>query len=200
MTGISTSVISRMEIGRGGGVPLETWLVLDALLPVDAFRPAAPAPAWGVDAVIGLATVGGWVAHTVDPNPILRRAPRLVRGPFRPRMTSGCLAVVHVVDVLTDILVSMPKLGAARETAARMAPPGWRAGGLLVVRRTEFNKRRARVRRFGPLQPGQSGRWIATLRDPDVAMPETLGFVWMDPRATRLIPTGLWLRGVGIPS
>lgn len=189
-----------MEIGLGGGVPLETWLVLAAQLQVDAFRPAAPDPAWGVGAVIALATVGAWTAHTADPHPILHRAPRLVRGPFRPRMTPGSVAVVHVVDVLTDIRVSMPTLGAARETAARTAPPGWRVGGLLVVRRTEANKRRARVRWFGPLQPGQSDRWIAALRDPDVEMPGMLGFAWMDSRATRLIPTGLWLRGVGIPS
>lgn len=194
-TGISTSVLSRMELGLGHKVPLQTWAMVAAELDVDSIWPSLPGPTWGVEAVIRLATVGGWLAPAADPNPILRRPQRLVRGPFGPRLTPCEVAVVHVVDVLTNIRFTTHDLDAEVVGARAEAPTGCNVRGLLVVLRSEANKRRLAAGSLGSSDPGHSGRWVAALRDPDIAMPGWTGLVWMDARATRLIPVGLNLRG-----
>ena len=101
-----------------------------------------------------------------------------------------------VADVLTDIRVAGETLAEAVRAADALVPDGWVVGGCLVVRRTSANQRRVTngERRGGRVFPDSGSRWIAALRDPEVRMPVMRSMVWMDARATRLIPTRLRLR------
>jgi transcriptional regulator with XRE-family HTH domain len=99
-TGVSTSVLSRMELGQGWNVPLGTWASVAVALDIDLGPGDDRRAAWGVDAVIALATTGGWVRDRRRPDLVLRRDPRLAAGLWRPRMTVGELLLVVVTDVL----------------------------------------------------------------------------------------------------
>jgi hypothetical protein len=190
--GISQPMLSRIELGRGAGLPLATWVAVGEAVGVDVIAPAPTPDDWGHTSMVALASVGGWKCASTEPF-VLRRDQRLIRDHYPPRMSSGELAVVLVIDVVTDVAALLDDLRAAVHSTRRDGPAGWLVSGLLVLRRTPDNKRRLTESRpdaasalswFGT-------RWLVAFRSAAVCMPVMVGWLWMDHRATRLIPVRL---------
>jgi hypothetical protein len=201
--GISQSMVSRMELGRGSGLPLRSWIAVGDVVGV-TFQPATTPPGvepFGLRAIVLLASRGGWqrersIASPVGSILVLGRPQRLIQGVRTTRLTSAACAVVLVADVVADVPALQRSLSAAIAGVRREVGVRTDVGGLLVVRRTRHNKRRLAetwdAAGWATRQAG--GRWIAALRSAEVAVPLRPGLVWMDARATRLIPLGLRLR------
>jgi DNA-binding XRE family transcriptional regulator len=198
-TGLSRSTVSRLELGRGLRTPMESWIRVADVVGARLLAGEPAGRAWGIAEVTALAGVGSWAQRGGgggDRVLHLQRPPHLVRGPFKPRMTPGEVAVLIVVDVLTDLHVAADLL--AQEVASANGPDGWVVSGCLVVRRTAANQRRVTNGERGGRVFADSGSvWISALRDAEVRMPALRSMVWMDARATRLIPTRLRLRRAG---
>lgn len=189
--GVSQSVVSRIELGLGAGLPLSTWRSVARAVQLRLSLDDPPGPGWGgVAAVVGLATVGGWHCVRMGPPLVLERPQRLVRKPFGPRMSPGERVVVIVADIITDPLAAIGDLLKARDLERDRGPDGFAVGGLIVVRRTPSNLRRVteEQRRVRAAFPRSGSEWVGALKDEQTRMPSTLGFLWMDARAQRFIP------------
>jgi hypothetical protein len=192
--GVSRFVISRMELGRGGSVPLGIWVVVSAALGVDLFAPDAEDGRFGISSLVALAAAGGWRCVRRSGSVLwLDRAPRLERPFGRPWMTVAERAVACLQDIATDIEHDLSSIATEVHRARADAVPGTSVAGLLVIRRTLANKRRltesGAVDRSVP--PRTSTLWTAALTSWEVQMPTRVGVAWMDHRATRLIPVRL---------
>ena len=181
-TGVSTSTLSRMELGHGGSTPLGNWVLVASSFGVDLLQP----PAEGVDELV--AAIEHLIADA-EWTPIARdgayvwfdRPPR--RNPWLPHSVRPAQRIVlGVVPLLTDQRMAFERLRVRLRETRRSGPPGVDIGGLLVVRRTTNNLRRAspqdRRRSHGP--------WMAALRSKDGRLPVSQGLVWMSARATHL--------------
>jgi len=201
MVGISQSTVSRMELGRGACFPLRVWARVAAVIGLELAANSDGPKGFGLPSIVGLASAGGWIATPHPPLGTgvvrLHRAPRSHRRFGRPVMTQGECAIVQVADVVTDVASLTEGLRQIIKQEERIAPPGWRVGGLLVVRRTTANRRRVTECRaiLHAASPGSGSDWIGSMRSADSPMPRRTGLVWMESRATRLIPTGLRVRG-----
>ena len=207
--GVSQSWISRMERGKGGSASLETWAAAAAAVgeQLVGFLERAP----GADRprdyehlkrqelIVATTRAGGWRAlpeESVDDDWTRSRSVdvALLRAVRREA------AVVEVIDFFDDVGAAKRNLDGKlaaldrRLTHGRdLTAPGWRVGGLLVVRGTRRN--RALVREFGALFaasfPGGSLAWLRALTDPAAPMPNEAGFVWTDVVGTRLMEARL---------
>lgn len=194
-TGVSQATISRMELGRGEGFALRSWLVVaDAVGLALASDPSADAP-YAVADITRMAASGDWVRRSYGPAiatagwvVVLERPARVVRSRFGRRSVSSERMVVSLVAILTDVTHVMDAAGDDLDDVS--------TGHLVIVRRSTENLRRlTELRAAGRGLPRESGtRWIAALRDAGAAMPKEQGLVWMDASAQRLIPVGLRLR------
>jgi hypothetical protein len=193
--GVSRFVISRMELGRGGSVPFGVWVVVSTALGLDLFAPDREDGRFGVATLIALSATGGWRCVRRSGSVLwLDRAPRLERPFGRPWMTVAQRAVARLQDVATDVAHDLTSIMMEVRRARADAVPGTAVAGLLVVRRTSDNKRRLTESRIGErLLPRTSALWMAALTSTEAPMPVNLGVVWMDARATRLIPIRLGL-------
>lgn len=190
VAGVSQSVVSRIELGLGAGLPLSTWRSVARAVRLGLSLHDPPGPAWGAAAVVGIATVGGWSCLADGPPLVLERPPRLVRQPFGPRMSPGERAVVIVADVVTDAMAVIDDLRTARDLERDRMQDGLAVGGLIVVRRTPSNHRRLTEQQRGVRTafPRSGTEWIGALKHEHTRMPTSFGMVWMDTRAQRLIP------------
>jgi hypothetical protein len=197
MIGVSQSMISRLELGRGAGMPLETWILVADAVGIDVFTPDDPGEPFGATAVLAYAQDGGWSPVSRDRQVIvLDRPQRRVPRPFRGRLLPGERVVVSVVDVVTDVAALIDRSMAAAANTRIDLPDGWSIGELVVVRRTAANRRRLTEsrHRLDAAFPDSGSRWIGTLRDSDSTMPIRSGLLWLDAQGIRLIPTRLRLR------
>lgn len=182
VTGVSTSTLSRMELGQGGSTPLSTWVCVASSLGVDLLEP----PRERVDELVGaiehLIADAEWTPVARDGTYVwFDRPPR--RNPWPPHSVRPAQRiVVGVVPLLTDQRTAFERLRVRLRETRRSGPPGVDVGGLLVVRRTTNNLRRAspedRHRSHGP--------WMAALRSTDGRLPVSQGLVWLSARATHL--------------
>ncbi len=206
--GLSQPQISRLELGHGAGAPLATWVAAAESVGLGLGTTTPNSEPFGIAAILGLAGEGGWSLFGARTDATeastsgwgsfvqLQRGPRLRRFNQHAVMASGELLVVCVADVVTDAQGLIASLRDAVDAAWVVAPIGWRVGGLLVVRRTMANRRRLTECRavVDVTFPESGSHWLGTLRFEASTMPDLLGFVWMDHRAMRLIPTRLRLR------
>jgi hypothetical protein len=195
--GVSQSMISRMELGRGGGIPLTAWVSAGRGCCVDLFRVVEEGEPFGLDLILACADAGGWTLASMDgPVMVLDRPPRRVRRSLRPLLRHGERLVVSLVDVVTDVDVVIADARCAATAAIRDLPEGWSCGALVVVRWTTANRRRLTEsrERIDEAYPDSGSNWIGAVSDPESVMPGRPGLLWVDARGTRLIPTGLHLR------
>jgi hypothetical protein len=136
--------------------------------------------------VVAMARGGGWTARPERPiDPAARRSrsifAELERGASRE------IAVVEIVDLLTDGGATMRGLADKVALVRRDAGARWTVSGLLILRST--NRNRGIIREFGDLFaarfPGSSSAWLAALRDPR-PMPSSDGLVWSSVDGSRL--------------
>ena len=186
---ISQSFYSRIERGRGGTASLEVLaacaLACDAQLA--AFVEALPGASLPRDiehirrqeAVVVLAAAGGWRAR--PERPIDPTAPRSRSiDVFLERPERHEVAVVEIVDLVTDAGDAMRGHADKVSAIRREMGPEWRVAGLLVVRGTSRN--RALIRGlssvFAARYPATAGAWLKALAHQDSAMPRSDGFLW----------------------
>ena len=179
----SSSTVSRLELGRGAGVPLRVWVNVAGVVGADLF--ARPRDRVGVyaDVLSRLAEEGGWaMTHRGDSVIWIDRPAhpvRIVRTVLRPAER----AVVRIVPVLTHLELERARLAESVHEARAVGPPGMAIEGLLVIVRTSEN-----VRRAGPWWRLSNFGWSSAIRDASLRMPPRSGLVWLDRRGTHLLP------------
>src|SRR5262245_55429141 len=174
-TGVSTSTLSRMELGRGGATPLGIWELVATDLGIDLLQ----ATTEDLDTLAGalelLVAEGDWRLTAREAEYVWFDRPSRVNS-WRPRpVRAAPRLVVGIVPLLTAPAVAFARLRDRLDETRRTGPPGAGIGGLLVVWRTSHNLRRAapgdRRRSHGP--------WVAALRSPDGRIPMSHGLVWI---------------------
>lgn len=184
--GVSQDQVSRMELGRGGGIALDAWLAVAAVLGID-LAPSHLAPdGMALRTVERSARGGGWSATRCAGGLRLEREAWHPTGrPLRPWLEPHEIAVVRAVDVLIALGPWLDQLHAAAQEELGRVDQSTGVSGLLVVHRTEANRRRIRIdpdRRWIVA----SGFWLGALRDPLIPMPRSPGMLWIDPRSGNL--------------
>jgi transcriptional regulator with XRE-family HTH domain len=183
LAGVSPATWSRLEVGAGGSVPLRTWILAADALGLDLIAPEVIRPPFD-RSIRRLLEPGGWrPGRRIGDVRWYDRAPRRQRG-LRTLLPAERVAV-RVVPVLVDGPQEWSTLRAVVEASRRAAPEDTAIGGVLVVVDTSANRRLARDPRRRSDVP-----WLRALRDPGVAMPARLGWVWLAPRGTHLLPAG----------
>jgi transcriptional regulator with XRE-family HTH domain len=197
--GISRATLSRMELGRGHGAPIGTWLALAAELgltprfelqrdwredPVDAGHLAVQelllrlARVTGHDRRFELRTRSSDPSRSIDVNWRSDRARRLI--------------VIEAWNTIGDIGAGVRsfqrKLADAEELATILGDgQPYEVRGVWVVRATRRNRdlvaRYPEV--FRAAFPGSSAAWTAALTT-GTPPPDRPGLVWCDVRATRV--------------
>ncbi len=195
--GVSQSLVSSLERGRGAGATIETWACLAAAVGEQfvGFLERAPGAERPRDiehlrrqsALIELASTGGWSAI-----PELAIDPGLTRGRSIDvalvRRVSLEAVVVEVWDWFDDVGAGLRGLDAkSNALAGRLAsgspdPGAWRVRGLYVVRGTRRNRRLVDELRplFAARFPESSISWLRALAEPTHAMPASDGLLWTD--------------------
>ena len=184
-TGLSTSALSRMELGQAGAAPIRDWVEVAALLGVGCFQVPGEDVAVLIGSLAAIMVPGGWV-ETGRHGAItwFDRSGDWITSLRTTRWPAERL-VVHVVSVLTDLRASFDTLADAVSTVAVTTPAGVVVGGVLVVQRTTNNRRRA-----SPERRRSHPMWSAALRTPRVRVPVARGLVWLAPRGTHIQPVG----------
>ncbi len=194
LVGCSQSTISRMELGRGGQVPLATWLsaarVVDRgfmLQPTETAEGEVQSVVRRCHRAVGVAAqAGGWSVVTE----VLRSdgSEDIETLLVRPTET----AVVHVWDVVAGIAGRIRLLAASIERE-RSYPDRSTVSGLVVVRAGFGNRRRMTEGRsdLEAAFPTLAAHWFAALRSPHRSMPDQPGVLWANRDGTRLLPAPL---------
>ncbi|HSO30555.1 MAG TPA: helix-turn-helix transcriptional regulator [Candidatus Sulfomarinibacteraceae bacterium] len=202
--GLSRASLSRIETGRGGGVPVGTWLALAAELglaprfgfardwreePVDAGHLAVQ------ELLLRLGRAAGYTRTFELPIGRARSGASVdvfLRDDRRRR-----LVIAEVWNVIGDIGAGSRsfdrKLGAAAEFAVAITDEPYSVHGVWVIRATRRN--RALVARypevFATAFKGSSRAWAEALVSGGPP-PDEPGLVWADVAATRIFA---WRRG-----
>jgi transcriptional regulator with XRE-family HTH domain len=195
--GRSQSEISEIERGRGGRIPLETWIAigiaLDRPLAVTLSRPLQPAD-----------TDDRAAGHLRIQEHILKLARGTGRAgtfelPTRPLDPSrsadvGLRDAAHATRILVECWNTIGDMGAAvRATQRKVAQaaatwPGDRVASVWVVAATPAN--RALLARYPHVLeatfPGSSRAWVHALEHATTTPPSDPGLVWCDPASSRL--------------
>ncbi len=191
--GVSQSTISRVELGRGGSVPLFTWERIAAAVGLDLADVVRTPSRTRSDAlqmrchrlVADLASRGAWTIWTIS-------------SPDDPALTESILeraerrevAIVRAWDVLGDVDAAIEGLTARLATERASRDDGWRVGGVVVVTAGGENRRRL-TETGAPVARAFSLRgddWLMALGRSRVPMPDELGMIWTDERIERLRP------------
>jgi hypothetical protein len=201
--GVHQSLISRIELGRGRAVPLETWIAIGIVL--------------GQPLAISLSRPLGEVRAVVDAGhlEIQEHLLRLARStgraasfelPTRPSDPSRSIDV-GIRDVRNRVLIieeawnTFGDLGAAIRATNRKsaeaadlaatidAGPPYRVATVWIVRASATN--RSLLARYPEIVraafPGSSSDWVACLTT-SAAPPGDAGLVWFDPGTRRIHP------------
>jgi transcriptional regulator with XRE-family HTH domain len=209
--GVHQSWISRIELGRGHSVPLETWIVLGVALG----RPLAVAFSRPLGEMREPIDAG----HLAMQERLLTLARETGRTatfelPTRPSDPSRSIDVCvrdarHRVLIIAEAWNTFGDVGAAARSTARKSAeaadlaatidggPPYRVASVWVVRPTSSN--RALLARFpsifGAAGPGPSRAWMHALTTAAPA-PQAAGLVWLDPLTGRITE---WRRRVAAP-
>lgn len=191
--GVSQSTISRIELGRGGPVPLDTWervaaavgLNLSAVIRTPSRMRSQPLQMRCHRMVSELAGRGGWATWTISTPDDPAQTETILERPERQEV-----AIVRVWDVLGNVEAEIAafKERLAEERTAR--GEGCRVSGVVVVIGGGENRRRlsetgAPVARAFSLNGDE---WLVALGRFRVPMPDELGMIWTDERVGRLRP------------
>jgi transcriptional regulator with XRE-family HTH domain len=190
--GVSQATISRMELGRGGTIGLDTWarvaaaagLLLSAeLRAAPAIDGPAPAARRCHALIAETARGAGWTAVTEITKERI--------GTVLVRRERGEVAVVRVWDSITSVDAAVDELRFAIARELEVRGPTVRVGGLAVAIRTAENRRRVTEGRetLREAIPASGGDWILALRHPRLAMPREPGLLWANGTGTRFKPT-----------
>jgi transcriptional regulator with XRE-family HTH domain len=200
--GVSQPMWSRLERGMTLSVSLETLASCAAAVDTQlaAFLEAVPGADLPRDIehlrrqqlVVTIARSGGWTARPERPiDPGARRS-RSIDVELE-RATRRQIAVVEVIDLLTDGGEAMRGLADKVAAVRRDVDVGWSVSGLLVLRSTSRN--RALVGELAALLaarfPASSASWLVALRDPSRPMPKSDGLVWSSVDGRRLFAVRL---------
>lgn len=173
--GVSQALISKLELGRGSGVDLATWLVVAGAVGLRLeFGPrSTELIAKCQRLTVETAESGGWTAIRGSDETILARA--------------GDRVVVRAWDPVTSVAHEIDRLGASVE---QQRASGVRVSGLVVIPATGPNRRRVSELR-GELRekfPARGNAWFAALVNASRPMPDEPGILWAFPDADRLRP------------
>ena len=135
---VSQSTISRMELGRGVQVPLDTWLRVATALGLELTFDLVPSRIARQESdqrrchrlVTDRALTGGWTAWTMGDETVLERPERRE------------VAIVRIWDVIGDVAAAVRDLERRLGTERSERGDGWRISGLVVVTPTGHNRRR----------------------------------------------------------
>jgi transcriptional regulator with XRE-family HTH domain len=182
-TGVSTSTISRMELGHGMATPLGAWLDVASAVGVDLFSvPADPDRIYRAAIAMALAG-GGWRMGgrrgIVWFDRAARQDPRL-----RNLRLPAERVVVRIARVVTQLDVEFDRLEASVREVRATSPPGLVVQGALILIRTSATVRRVGRRWTGRSTPG----WISAFRSSLARIPPRAGSIWLEPRGTHLLP------------
>ena len=200
-TGVHQSWISRIELGRGRGAALETWIAIGVALG----QPLAVSFSRPLDAFRG-PTDSGHLAMQELLLSLAREAGRIATFelPTRPADPSRSIDVC-VRDARNRVLIieeawnTFGDVGAAARSTARKRAEAtdlaatidngtpYRVASVWVVRPSATN--RSLLARFpgifGAACSGSSRGWMKALTSTD-APPDALGLVWLDPASGRV--------------
>jgi transcriptional regulator with XRE-family HTH domain len=180
----SPSTVGRMELGRGGRVPLDTWLGVARVLGLPPLGWSQPEVPYGI-VLEHLCRAGGWRRSGFRADAlVVDREPRPMPGLPNVQLPAE-RAVLIGLPVLSDPAAEWHRLQRAIADVRHTASEGRSVSGVLVVARHGSNTRVA-----GPSRGRSDGPWLRALRDPGVAMPGRMGWVWLAPRGTHLLPGG----------
>ena len=195
--GISQGYWSFLERGGGGVASLET--LASCATAVDAQLAAFLETAPGADLprdiehlrsqqlIVALARGGGWMARPERPVDPLARRSRSIDVELE-RAARREIAVIEVVDLLSDGGDAMRGLADKVAAVRREVGPGWTVAGLLVLRSTTRNRSTVRELRdlFAARFPARSSAWLGCLDDPTRPMPAGDGLAWSTVNGDRL--------------
>jgi hypothetical protein len=202
--GLSRTMVGRMELGRGGTIPLENWAAVAQVVGVrlDAVGRAdapwmAPIERRCHALVAGLARDGGWTAVTQVVSAGGPHAfPAIETVIARSQLEAVVIKAWHPVPMVEPALVSFEERLAKERTRRGDT---WQISGLFLVPRTTSNRRRIteQAEALAARLPASGADWIRALRSPRARLPG-LGLIWLDRWATRLRPARRrpgWERG-----
>jgi transcriptional regulator with XRE-family HTH domain len=194
--GVSPTMLCRMELGRGGSVPLDAWVAVAAVLGLDLV-PEVQEPDGSARGqlllrchalVTEVAREGGWQATTEIMRPNRGRAPEevetvLVR-PLRKEV-----AVVHAWHPVPNVGPALDALEARCAQIQRRHGADWQASALVVCPSTTAGRRRVTelAPRIAAALPADASEWIVALRHVRSPMPPA-GLLWTDRWAVRFRP------------
>ena len=178
-------MLSRMELGDGGRVPLEAWVRVAEAVDVDLF--AAASLDLGIyHAALGrLIASGGWAPVGIDGSVLwFDRPTRPFPGLARVQLPAERV-IIRLVRTVTDETIESERLRETVDEHRPEASPGLRVSGTVVALRSGANVRRAASDRRLSSQV-----WLGCLRDPAHRMPSVIGWIWMAADGSRLLPWG----------
>lgn len=183
--GVSQSMVSRIELGKGGAASMSAWIAVSTAVGADLLDPVKPSPCtlamWRRchRLVTDLAVFGGWSwSSDVGSNETI-----LVRAARQEAM------VVRVWDVIANVKAAIDDFERRIYLEQRERGEAWRVGGAVVIPANGANRRRLTESEsllVGAF-PGRGGAWLAALRGRS-PMPAALGMIWTDQRTERLRP------------
>jgi transcriptional regulator with XRE-family HTH domain len=194
--GVSRAMVTRMELGRGGSISLDTWAAVAAVLGVEivgAFN--EPAGSWRGQVelrchglVAGVARDGGWAATTEIVRASPDRAPSSVET-ILVRTFRKEAAVVHAWHPVPNVGAALGDLEARGEQLRRYFGSDWTVSALVLCPSTTAGRRRVTelAHRLATHLPATGGEWTAALRHKRSPMPAA-GLLWTDRWAERFRP------------
>ena len=204
--GVSQSVVSRMELGRGGGMSVDLWAAaaaaVDRRVAVDMVEARADVAVRETPArsrachelVADMARRGGWTAVTTihaalsdaDSETILVRDTGTYR---RPRE----VAVVRVWDEVTRVERSIETIRASLSREVRLHGSDSAVSALVVIPSSRSNRRRISESRptLAAAFPALGRDWFSALVNARRPMPAAAGILWAFARCDRLRPAPL---------
>lgn len=196
--GISRTMVTRMELGHGGSIRLDSWAAVAAVLGVELVtefnEPAGSSRAHVElrchELVAAVARDGGWVARTEIVRARPDRTPSsvetiLVR-PFRNEA-----AVVRAWHPVPHVDRALDALEARTKHIRLSFGSGWSVSALVLCPSTTAGRRRVTevAPRLASALPATGGEWMAALRHKRAPMPAA-GLLWTDRWAERFRPAG----------
>jgi DNA-binding XRE family transcriptional regulator len=184
-SGLSTSTVSRMELGHGAAVSLAAWVTVADVVGAAVIETSRGGADMHLDAVSRLMAIGGWVLAGRTTADAWFDRPVRPNTTFRHVQLPAERAVVRIVRTVTDLDVERDRLLATTQDLRAAAPGGLAMAGLLVIPRSTNNRRRSRS-----YQRLSTSGWILALRSSEARMPLRPGVVWLAPRGTHWLPVG----------
>jgi transcriptional regulator with XRE-family HTH domain len=200
--GVSQPFWSRLERGGAGHATLETLATCAAAVGAQlaAFLEAAPGADLPRDIehlrrqqlVVSIARQGGWLARPERPIDPASRRSRSIDVELQ-RSVHREIAVVEIVDLLSDGGDAMRGLADKVAAVRRAVGLDWTVSGLLVLRATSRNRGLVRelADLFAARFPSSSWAWINALHNENARMPASDGFAWSSVAGDRLIAARL---------